>query len=298
MFTTESDVEQILLCTYAVLAGNSILIYDHVMTLPEEIALIWRRPKALFAMLFLLNRYLALFGITCSMVMQPFLVSDEESSYVVSRSLPREVHMLKSSVIMAMRIYALYGCSQRVLAWMTITIIALVGIACAVTFAQVSGDAAILPGIGCYEVYPTETYVILFATLRIGLAWVALFVFDLLIFVLTVYKICMTRGLPRLSLTTRRNVIDVMFQDGKSFVCLAMALINIPNILTYYVAIRGSLCNFTSCLSVTLISRLVLNLHETTDTGILSTTVRGDDYHLDVLTTRVDVQSAISSHYW
>ncbi|KAG1867394.1 hypothetical protein F4604DRAFT_1777326 [Suillus subluteus] len=295
MFTTESDVQQILLCTYAVLAGNSILIYDHVMTLPEEIALIWRRPKALFAMLFLLNRYLALFGIICSMVMQPFLVSDETcSKYTIYRQLEIFFQGIIICIIMAMRIYALYGCSQRVLTWMTITIIALVGIACAVTFAQVSGDAAILPGVGCYEVYPTET------AARIGLAWVALFVFDLLIFVLTVYKICMTRGLPRLSLTTRRNVIDVMFQDGVMYFA-TMALINIPNILTYYsssVAIRGSLCNFTSCLSVTLISRLVLNLHETTDTGILSTTIRGNDYHLDVLTTRVDVQSAISSHYW
>jgi hypothetical protein len=31
-----------------------------MVTLPEEIAFIWRRPKTLSAMLFLLNRYLAL----------------------------------------------------------------------------------------------------------------------------------------------------------------------------------------------------------------------------------------------
>jgi hypothetical protein len=177
---------------------------------------------------------------------------------------------------------------------MTIIIIALVGLACAVTFAQVSGDAAILPVIGCYEVYTAKT------AARIGLAWVALFVFDLLIFVLTVYKICKTRGLPRLSLMTRRNIIDIIFQDGAMYFG-AMALINIPNILTFYsssVAIRGSLSNFTTCLSVTLISRLMLNLHKSTHSGIFSTIVRDDDYCLDVLTTRVDVQSAISSHYW
>ncbi|KAG2043663.1 hypothetical protein BDR03DRAFT_1087804 [Suillus americanus] len=294
MFTTDLDVQQILLCTYAVLAGNSILIYDHVITLPEEIALIWRRPKALFAMLFLLNRYLALLGIICSMVIQIFLVSDEVcSKYTIYRQLDIFFQGIIICIIMAMRIYALYGCSQHLLTWMTIIIIALVGVACAVTFAQVSGDAAILPGIGCYEVYTTKI------AARIGLVWVALFVFDFLIFILTVYKICNTRGLLRLSLITRRNVIDVIFQDGAMYF-RAMALINIPNILTYYsgsVAIRGSLCNFTSCLSVTLISRLMLNLHKTTDTGVFSTTDRYDDYHLDILTTRVDVQSAISSHY-
>jgi hypothetical protein len=60
----------------------------------------------------------------------------------------------------------------------------------------------------------------------IGLAWVALFVFDLLIFVLTVYKICKTRGLPRLSLMTRRNIIDIIFQDGKSFAISVLWTLN------------------------------------------------------------------------
>ncbi|KAG1897963.1 uncharacterized protein F5891DRAFT_1045245 [Suillus fuscotomentosus] len=277
MFTTDLDAQQISLCTYAVLAGNSILIYDHVLTLPEEFAFIWRRPKGLAAMLFLLNRYLALLGIICSMVVELFLISDEESSFAVSKSL--------FSVIMAMRTYALYGRSQHLLTWMTIIIIALVGVACAVSFAQVSGDAAILPRIGCYEVYTAET-------------------------------VCKTRGLPRLSLTTTRDIMDVIFQDGEPFVAsvLAMALIHIPNILTYYVSQQiidraaqrlqlesveyGWILNFTSSISVTLISRLMLNLHKTTHTGSFSTNVLDDDYRLDVLTTRLDVQSAISSHYW
>jgi hypothetical protein len=53
------------------------------MTLPEEIALIWRRPKALFAILFLFNRYLALLGIICSIVAQPFLDSDEVLYFIM-----------------------------------------------------------------------------------------------------------------------------------------------------------------------------------------------------------------------
>ncbi|KAG1881512.1 hypothetical protein C8R48DRAFT_681303 [Suillus tomentosus] len=314
MFATDLDAQQISLCTYAVLAGNSILIYDHVLTLPEEFAFIWRRPKGLAAMLFLLNRYLALLGIICSMVVELFIVSDEAlvslwlleylfffaqqrlscSKYTISRQLDIFFQGIIICIIMAMRTYALYGRSQHLLTWMTIIIIALVGVACAVSFAQVSGDAAILPRIGCYEVYTAET------AARIGLAWVAFFVFDLLIFILTVYRICKTRGLPRLSLTTTRDIMDVIFQDGAMYFG-AMALIHIPNILTYYsssVAVRGSLCDFTSCISVTLISRLMLNLHKTTHTGIFSTNVLDDDYRLDVLTTGLDVQSAISSHYW
>ncbi|KAG2146027.1 uncharacterized protein EDB93DRAFT_1329001 [Suillus bovinus] len=283
MVTTDLDAQQISWCAYAVLAGNSILIYDHLITLPEEITFIWRRPKTLAAMLFLLNRYLALLGIICSAILEPFIVSDEVcSNYTASRQLDIFLQGIVICMIMAMRTYALYGCSKRLFTLLTIIIIALVVVACAVTFVKVSGDAAILPGIGCYEVYTTET------SARIGLAWVAFFVFDLLIFVLTVYKICKTRGFPWLSLITRRNIFDVVFQDGAMYFG-AMALINIPNILTYYsasVAIRGGLCDFTSCISVTLTSRLMLNLHNTIHPGVLSATVQDNEYCLDAITTR------------
>ncbi|KAG1848963.1 hypothetical protein DFJ58DRAFT_795635 [Suillus subalutaceus] len=79
-----------------------------------------------------------------------------------------------------------------------------------------------------------------------------------------------------------------------------MTLSNILNILTYYigsVGLRGSLSTFTCCLSVTLISRLMLNLHQTIDTGIFSTPTQDDSPSLPIITTRVDVESTISSHH-
>ncbi|KAG1815238.1 uncharacterized protein BJ212DRAFT_1360530 [Suillus subaureus] len=59
----------------------------------------------------------------------------------------------------------------------------------------------------------------------------------------------------------------------------------------------GTLGAFTSCMSVTLISRLMLNLHKSIDTGIFST-LAPDDESLTVITTGVNVQSAISSYHW
>ncbi|KAG0698864.1 hypothetical protein DFH29DRAFT_80147 [Suillus ampliporus] len=196
--------------------------------------------------------------------------------------------------ILILRTYALYGRSRCLLTWMVIIGFALAGGTTAGTFGHFESNITILPGVGCYETYTTETAV------RLGLAWVAVFVFDLLIFVLTVYRICKTRGLLRLSLVTKRNAIDIIFHDGAMYFG-AMALINIPNILTYYsgsVTVRGCLGTFTICMSVTLISRLMLNLHKSIDTDTFSTPTRDDDYSLDVLTTRVNLQSAISSHHW
>ncbi|KAG2743164.1 hypothetical protein P692DRAFT_20838697 [Suillus brevipes Sb2] len=77
MDTIAAEAQEILFCTYTILAGNSILVYDHVATLPEEIAFIWRRPKALSGMLFLLNRYFALLANISTLAVAFVPVSDE-----------------------------------------------------------------------------------------------------------------------------------------------------------------------------------------------------------------------------
>ncbi|KAG1841867.1 hypothetical protein C8R48DRAFT_738551 [Suillus tomentosus] len=287
-----TESQQLWIHLYAVLVANSILIYDHIATLPEEIAFIWRRPKALSSKLFLVNRYVALLGNIFALCIDFLPMSDESCvKYTLCRQLFFLFQGLIVCLILTIRIYALYGCNKRVLIWMIIIGFILVIVACAGTFGHFSSNATIYPGVGCYETYTAPI------AARVGLAWVALFVFELLIFILTVYRICKTRGLLRLSLFTRSNVINIVFHDGAMYFG-AMTLINIPNILTYYsgsVNTRGSLATFTSSMSATLISRLVLNLHESMDTGILSTTVRDSS---DFLTTRVNVQSAISSHHW
>lgn len=132
----------------------------------------------------------------------------------------------------------------------------------------------------------------------LGLAWVANMVFQSLIFILIAYRIFKTRRLLRFSLVARRDVIDIIFRDGAMYFG-AMVLVNVPNTMTYYsasVSARGSLSTLTSCLSVTLVSRLMLNLHKSMDAGILSIPSQGEGPSLAVLTTRVNLQSAISSH--
>ncbi|KAG2063758.1 hypothetical protein BDR04DRAFT_1111164 [Suillus decipiens] len=287
MDITSSEAQQIGSCT--ILAGNSILIYDHMVTLPEEITFIWRRPKMLSAMLFLLNRYFALLCNISSLVLNFVPLSDEScSEYILYRQLTYIFQAVMVCFIMTIRTYALYGGSKRLLTCMT-TIMVTLAIAVSVGgVGRFAGD--FLPGVGCYETYAEAT------AARLGLAWVAEMVFELLIFILIVYRICKTRGLWRFS---RRNVIDIIFQDGAMYFG-AMTLVNVPNILTYYsgsVAIRSNLATVTSCLSVTLISRLMLNLHKSIDTGICSIPAQDEGPSLAIFTTRINLQSANSSHY-
>lgn len=173
---------------------------------------------------------------------------------------------------------------------MIIIVCALGGVT-AGTFSLHSNTMIAIPGLNCYGSYTIGIAV------SPGLGWVTLFVYELLIFVLTVCMLCKTRGLS-LGMS-RRTILDIIFQDGIMYFAV-MTLINIPNILTYYCGpdtTRGGLATFTSCMSVTLVSRLMLNLHKSIDAGILSTLINDDGPSSAVLTTRVNVQSVISSHY-
>ncbi|KAG2358143.1 hypothetical protein BDR07DRAFT_307279 [Suillus spraguei] len=291
MDITSSEAQEIMFGTYTLLAGNSILIYDHIATLQEEIAFIWRRPKMLSAILFLLNRYFALFCNISCLVLASVPLSDElfrihtvqtiDLCSPSNRCLPYNYHS---------HLCSLWG-SKRLLTCMTTIMVALAIAASVGSLGHFASD--LLPGVGCYETYSEAV------AARLGIAWAAEMVFELLIFILIVYRICKTRGLLRLSLVTRRNIVDIIFHNGVMYFG-AMTLVNLPNILMFYsgsVATRGTLATLTSCLSVTLISRLMLNLHKSIDTGICSIPARDKGPSLAVFTTRINVQSAISCRF-
>ncbi|KAG2136347.1 uncharacterized protein EDB93DRAFT_784974 [Suillus bovinus] len=229
MYASDLEVQQILLCIYAVLAGNSILIYDHMVTLPEEIAFIWRRPKALSAILFLLNRYVALLSNICALVMDFVPVSDKvlQFYYACSQRLTclqlisvelLEICAIQTTIRFPSNTNRLH---KRLLTWMAVVMIALTGLACAGTLGKFSGDIELVSDTGCDETFSKM--------------------------VAALYRICKINSLLRFSLVTRKNIIDIIFRDGAMFFG-AMTLTNILNTLTYYigsVGLRGSLSTFT-----------------------------------------------------
>lgn len=166
-----TESQQLWMHLYAVLVANSILVYDHMMTLPEEVIFIWRRPKALSAKLFLVNRYIALLGNIFALCIDFLPMSDERfhfsflyiryfaqrrlscAKYTLCRQLFFFSQGLIVCLVLTIRIYALYGFSKRLLTWMIVVGFALAVGACAGIFGHFSGNATIFPGVGCYETY-------------------------------------------------------------------------------------------------------------------------------------------------
>ncbi|KAF7982735.1 hypothetical protein HWV62_26608 [Athelia sp. TMB] len=68
--------------------GLVILWYDHIISLPLEIASIWRRPKTLISWIYLVNRYTASFGNIAFFVID-WLTLSSKASLIHQHSSPR-----------------------------------------------------------------------------------------------------------------------------------------------------------------------------------------------------------------
>lgn len=130
-----------------------------MVTLPEEITYVWCRPKILSAVLFLINRYVALVGNIFGLFID-FLpaISDEScSTYMLVRELSLFLSQIAACLILTLRIYALYGRSRRLLICMVIIGIALTGGASAGSFTDNSKTATDIQGSDCHNTLTAET---------------------------------------------------------------------------------------------------------------------------------------------
>ncbi|KAI0310715.1 hypothetical protein OF83DRAFT_1178264 [Amylostereum chailletii] len=259
-----------------------VLYYDHIITLPNEISRIWPRfgSRSRPAFLFFLNRYVPFFGyIAVSAFSFTNLASSEQRQaafsngnpcsnpvdscmdYGLARQLLLLCNQVVVSILLALRIIALYNHSRRVNIIVATFGVALFGLACWSLVGQHS--SVIHDVIGCHISMTLETGI------HVAVAWEAQAAFDLLIFGLTIHRTLRSQfdNCRRRRLRTPSGglgLVDLMFRDGAIYF-IVMALANISNILTFYFAspaLKGVLSTFASCISITMMSRLMLNLHE------------------------------------
>ncbi|KAL1742453.1 hypothetical protein HDZ31DRAFT_65977 [Schizophyllum fasciatum] len=159
--------------------------------------------------------------------------------------------------MMIRRVYAIYGHSRRVLCFLLVYLcvgVALSGWA----IATQNGDfdfrkAKNGSGMSCLILYVPDSSVH-----RMSAVWIILMAFDLMVFLLTAHKTLEALRQPKMALSR------VLLRDACLYFGL-MALLNAANVITYYLAtpyLRGCLGTVTNSLSVTLLSRMMLNLYK------------------------------------
>ncbi|KAJ7135706.1 hypothetical protein C8R44DRAFT_768896 [Mycena epipterygia] len=265
----------------------TFLYWDHLMTFGDEVRYLWRKAKTRSTYYFFLTRYLACFGDIAITVFQFTVVPISVCPHVsLFRQLLLIVNQCIVCVLLTLRIYALYGLEKRIYIGLLAFGAVLLAVSC---WALIGKSGVPQPDvIGCHIATSRKLGVYL------AVPWEALFIYDVVIFIALFYKSFQKR---RESQMLRHNpILTLLIRDGAIYFAI-MALMNVANVLTYYITgplLRGCLSTMASCMSVTLTSRLMLNLHSVDRTGIFSTTSQldtstyeyGSDIQLDTLRTR------------
>ncbi|KAF7289766.1 hypothetical protein MIND_01350400 [Mycena indigotica] len=244
------------------LIGISLLYYDHLITFGVEFRRLWRRKRTSSANWFFSVRYAGLLGNTSITVLAFYTLADKWCGvYHISHQIVIVGTQFLVCIIMLLRTYALYNRNRYLIAVLLLISACLVAVVIWSIIGQESRNIEGFPG--CHVIVSRATQY------HLAAAWEALFVFDTLIFALTLYKTWSTwrivgsyRYIPMHTL---------MLRDGALYFGI-MVLANLGNIFTFYFAgvLAGSLSTIASCISVTMVSRLMLNLHERSTGGILS----------------------------
>ncbi|CAL1709007.1 unnamed protein product [Somion occarium] len=238
------------------LVGICILYYDYVVTFTDEISYIWSKPMSHSSWLFMLNRY---FSILSDVAVNWGNFADFKSvkackGYAFFRQLMLVVAQVIVCFICFLRTYALYGRSKRIMALILSVALVLFILACWSLVGQRS-EYSITHG--CHQALSKNS------AIHLAVAWEALFAYDCMIFVLTIYKTYQER--TRSNVAVLNSLMELIWRDGAIYFAV-MASVNAANTLTFYFlspSLKGILSTFASSVSVTMMSRIMLNLHET-----------------------------------
>ncbi|KIM63142.1 hypothetical protein SCLCIDRAFT_1214447 [Scleroderma citrinum Foug A] len=247
----------------------TLILYDYALTIAREIKLFWQRPKNSWGFtLFVANRYSIILGQT-PFLLYSFWTPETLSHYSRCNSLRVctevvvTVIQLIGSVIMAMRVRALYRNSRPIL--ILILVFWFVGavVSCWAVLSSIfttSGQMVFIPplpspgDVGC----PSGLKLGYKQGLYLALAWSAQLVFDTFIFLLT-----LMRSL-RIWRERSRSIIEILLRDGSLYFAI-MCAANVANVIVLLAAtspLKGVSSSLTNVISAILISRLMLNLRD------------------------------------
>ncbi|KZV61748.1 hypothetical protein PENSPDRAFT_284329 [Peniophora sp. CONT] len=242
-----------------------ILYYDYLLTLGDEIENYWppRRPLTWLSGLFLGTRYLTLLGfvpIVVTMVWGTETAVRKCGPVQLYHSFLEILLQIPVGLLCLLRVYALYSKDRRILWGLTLS--GLILLAIAIYFVTtLNGHApayfwSSAPLCGNSRTADDG--------IRFAACWSAVLVFDFLVFLLTAVR--------AFRVWQSGVIVRVVLRDGVLYFC-ALAASNLLNIIVLVAAtplLKTTFASLTNVLSVTLISRLMLNLRSDTTEDVLT----------------------------
>ncbi|KAF8580457.1 hypothetical protein K439DRAFT_309532 [Ramaria rubella] len=240
-----------LMANYKFQTSNyALFVYDHLLTLPDEVDKIWSQPFSLATMLFYINRYIT----HCQFII--LQVEFYETSWTISVcnryvKFAGAATMCLVSVgelILILRVYALYLANRYVLVFL-LSILSgqIIVSAWAVHFGIRVPQPPGFPG--CVLTGSSKFFAAI---------WAAPLVTDSCIFLLTLWRTLKYRKAHG----SRMSTMQIILRDGTMYFFVIFSA-NLMNTLIYFLApedLKAVGASFSQILTSIMISRLQLNL--------------------------------------
>ncbi|KAJ7258745.1 hypothetical protein B0H12DRAFT_1322527 [Mycena haematopus] len=297
---------------YVYLAGLVILVYDHLLTLGAEVKYVWLTKLRPSTCWFLALRYIGLVGnITMATWHFADLSHELDLTALLQSCIKLQwawtffIVLLETliEVTLVLRVFAMYGLNKWILGVLLSAtgFIFASGLVAIVNYGKDPGRHDLVAAFnGCATILPHSAAVLTAAV------WEATLMCDVLVFVLTVRKALAQRS----SILYSGSLIQTMVNDGSMYFGVII-LSNLANVLSFYVSIHefsqlqrrychsnfflqfgdvllaGLLSWFTTSLSLTLLSRLMLNLHDAGSVRIHTIDQSPTDHELVLFTVPI-----------
>ncbi|KAG0698164.1 hypothetical protein DFH29DRAFT_1081920 [Suillus ampliporus] len=199
-------------------AGHTLLVYDYLLTLNDEIRYIWRAPRTAVKVLFLLNRYVNLIGQTFIRLEEAGLLAHNSQEFCQRFATFTTCFMFLSTesihIIVLMRAWAIWGTRKivtKILIWSYVSYILMLLVG---SVYNVNASHYVFPQLDviriCVTTMPKYVWLIYFGS----------FILDTLLFVLTM------RSLRRYSREFHHlypsNLLHMLFRDAIMFFIASM----------------------------------------------------------------------------
>ncbi|KAI0641385.1 hypothetical protein C8Q79DRAFT_1014332 [Trametes meyenii] len=229
-------------------ASVALLAYDHLITLPGEVQFVWGREFSGATVIFLLNRYVTLFGkilLPISTLWWPHQ-TDQQS---------RALYVWLVAVFSALRVYAIWNKD-----WRPFLLVLVIALSVPVTnmyhYIQSIPEAFIYPLYGCSEATSLDDVQLHSSAV----------VADLLVVILTWVK---TYGIRKLAtvLRSETSISALLLRDGTLYFSTMLLLNVLDLIILQSDVIFDPLPIFIDVFTCILISRFMLNLRQVARRG-------------------------------
>jgi len=246
---------------YSHLAASTVIVFEHLITLDEEINLIWNSSWSLGKILFLINRYYTLAAVVFNNY--SFFFPTHTDSFCLSffqwQGWTGLVGCMLAEGILQIRIYALYSLNKKILALMLICFLA-----CSATSAWVVWTSLSSFGASAVAI-PGGTFCVPFGVSpHFYVFWIPMLAFECLLCFLALVRGFQTFKSKGSLFHSGRQLVGILVRDSLMYFLVICA--TYLTCLLFWILAPTTLLEvpvgFSVAMSCVLANRVVLNVRE------------------------------------